>query len=151
MDALATTARALTPMQKIDVLEARMVALGGKRQAVGEVLPEYPVRHHFTPGLYAREIFMPAGHVITSKVHKTEHPYVVSKGRLLVYRGDAGWTAIEAPHFGITTPGTRRILVILADTVWTTFHVTDLTDPAEIERTILEDYRNPLLEAGGVA
>ncbi len=52
----------------------------------------------------------------------------------------------EAPHTGITMPGTRRLLVMHEDTVWTTFHVTDLTDPKEIEDEIVLNYKNPLLQ-----
>jgi hypothetical protein len=52
---------------------------------------------------------------------------------------------VEAPYFGITEPGTRRVLVMLEDTVWTTFHATELTDPEEIAKAILVEYENPLL------
>ena len=40
--------------------------------------------HMFTDGMYIREIFMPAGSLITSKIHKTEHPYIVSYGKVAV-------------------------------------------------------------------
>ena len=127
-------------------MEARIFALGGEWAAFGETINLAPVRHHFTPGLYSREIFMPAGSAITSKIHKTRHPFVVSQGKCFVYMGGDSWVTITAPHFGITEPGTRRVLLVLDDTIWTTFHVTSLTDVAEIEREILEDYTNPLLE-----
>jgi hypothetical protein len=45
---------------------------------------ECPLVHRFTPGMYIREIFMPAGSLITSKIHKTEHPYTISKGKFAV-------------------------------------------------------------------
>ena len=41
-----------------------------------------PLVHRFTPGMYIREIFMPAGTMLTSMIHKTEHPYVVSQGKV---------------------------------------------------------------------
>lgn len=44
-----------------------------------------PLRHFFTPGLYCREITMPAGAIITSKIHMTQHQYTVSKGRCSVW------------------------------------------------------------------
>jgi len=134
-------------MQRIDEVERRILAIGGEKAENGDSVSFAPVRHHFTPGLYAREIFMPAGSIIVSKIHRTRHPYIVSQGRCFVYMGGERWDAIAAPHFGITEPGTRRILVILDDTIWTTFHVTKLTDVAEIDRELLEQYSNPLLEA----
>ena len=97
-----------------------------------------PVTHRFTPGLYVREIFMPAGTILTSKIHKTEHPFVISKGSLDVLMEDGVWVHMEAPHTGITKPGTRRVLRIIEDTIWTTFHPTNETDVEKIEAAIIE-------------
>lgn len=102
-----------------------------------------PVTHTFTPGLYAREIRMPAGALVTSRIHKTEHPFVVSKGRVTVYTED-GRVEIEAPYTGITKPGTRRVLMIHEDTIWTTFHVTNETDVAVIEDQIIDKHTEHL-------
>jgi hypothetical protein len=116
--------------QKIDALEAAICDMPTR------IYPE-PV-HHFAPGIYARELFMPAGSLITSKIHKTEHPYIISKGRALVWTEQDGVVEICAPHFGITLPGTRRVLFIYEDCIWTTFHSTNMTDPDEIENEITE-------------
>jgi len=104
-----------------------------------------PVTHRFTPGLYIREIFMPASTppvetVVTSRIHLTEHPFIVSKGRLKVWHEESGWQLIQAPFTGITKAGTRRILIIVEDTVWTTFHVTNETDPDTILSQITVDH-----------
>lgn len=130
----------------LDRVEARLVQLGGEVRERGESHESAPVTHHFTPGLYAREIFMPKGLLITTETHKTEHPFVVSKGRVLVYQENTGeWQAIEAPHFGVTKPGTRRLLLVVFDCVWTTFHATAETDVAKIETEILAPRSNALL------
>ena len=81
--------------------------------------------HMFTDGMYIREIFMPAGSLITSKVHKTEHPYIVSYGKVAVSIDSNDWIEITAPYTNITKPGTRRVLYILEDCIWTTFHRID--------------------------
>lgn len=84
---------------------------------------ECPLKHIFTKGMYIREIFMPKGTVIISKQHKTNHPYIVSMGKVAVYNSEDDFSGIiEAPFTGVTMPGTRRILNILEDTIWTTFH-----------------------------
>jgi hypothetical protein len=95
--------------------------------------------HNFCPGLYARTVFMPAGTVLTSKIHKTQHFFVVSKGSCTVVNSHGERELITAPYLGTTMPGTKRALLIHEDTIWTTFHATDLTDVAEIERTILAE------------
>lgn len=81
--------------------------------------------HKFTDGMYIREIFMPAGSLITSKIHKTEHPYVISYGKTAVSIDGNEWNEITAPYTGITIPGTRRVLYVIEDCIWTTFHKID--------------------------
>ena len=104
-----------------------------------------PVFHHFTDGLYIREIHMPAGSIVTSKIHRTKHPFVVLKGDVSVYSLNEGVVRYKAPHFGITLPGTRRILKNHEDTIWITFHPATETDVDEIEKRIIEPHMNPLL------
>ena len=109
-------------------------------QAVLGRLPqvEMPLTHRFTPGLYIREILMPKGTLVISRTHKFEHPFVVSKGRVSVWDQDWGVKHITAPYCGITKPGTRRVLLIHEDCVWTTFHVTTETDPEKIVEQVTE-------------
>jgi len=103
-----------------------------------------PLVHRFTDGMYIREIFMPAGTAVTTLVHKTTHPFVLTKGKLSVWN-NGEVEHLEAPHVGITKPGTRRLIIIHEDATWITFHVTDLTDPDEIAETICVTDHNPLL------
>ena len=103
---------------------------------------ECPLKHIFTPKLYCREIFMPAGSLIVSKIHKTEHPFFVLKGVALVKINESEWERIEAPYSGITYPGTRRVLYIEEDCVWTTAHVLAKEGETleEIEDRIIEKH-----------
>jgi hypothetical protein len=123
-------------MPGIDQLEASMLS----RPVV-----EMPVTHRFTPGMYIREIFIPAGTLLTSAIHKTEHPFVISKGRIAVISEIEGRVIYEAPFTGITQPGTRRVLHAETDTVWTTFHATGETDVSKICEALLDLRENPLL------
>lgn len=105
-----------------------------------------PVRHRFTDGMYIREIFMPKGeegktNVVTSLVHNTTHPFVVLKGKVEVYSENDGPQMIEAPYYGITRPGTRRVLLIHSDTVWITFHPTDIKPENDSDEAIKEAAR----------
>ena len=100
---------------------------------------DMPLTHRFTPGLYVREIFMPKGTLVISKIHKTEHPFVCLKGHAAVWIEGVGVQQIQAGHIGITKPGTRRILWMHEDTVWVTFHPTEKTDLKEIEDDVIYD------------
>jgi hypothetical protein len=102
---------------------------------------ECPVVHQFTPGLYSREFHAAAGTQIISKIHKTEHQYVISQGRALVWMDDErGWVELSAPYRGVTQPGTRRVLIVLEDLIWTTFHPTTLKTVEEIEAAIIQPH-----------
>jgi hypothetical protein len=105
-----------------------------------------PLNHRFTKGLYIREIFMPAGSLITSKIHKTQHQYFVLKGAVSVWIDGGEEHYIEAPYIGITEPGTRRILYVWEDCIWATAHPNpDDEDLEQIEERIIEKHDNPLL------
>jgi hypothetical protein len=99
---------------------------------------DLPVTHRFTDGMYIREIQIPAGTMLTSMVHKTQHPFVISQGSVKVTSDNEGSVIYEAPFTGITEPNTRRALHALTDVIWTTFHVTNETDVAKICNEILE-------------
>ena len=107
---------------------------------------ELPVTHAFTPGMYIREIKIPAGTMLTSMTHKTEHPFVISEGAIKVTSDNEGSVIYEAPHTGITQPNTRRALHALTDVVWTTFHATTETDVEKICEEILEPLNTNHLE-----
>ena len=127
-----------TVRPSIAEVERYVAKLGGKIRPTGQDIPELPTTHIFTPGLYTRTILMRAGMIVTSRIHRTEHPFVVSQGHCLVYDDRNGPVSIKAPYMGITKPGTHRVLLILKDTIWSTFHATELTDVKEIEEWLAE-------------
>lgn len=96
-------------------------------------------QHDFAPGIYARTIFMRAGVVYTSRIHKTKHFFVVADGACTVVDSHGERKLIVAPYLGMTEPGTKRAIHVHVDTVWTTFHATDLTDPEEIGKLIMAE------------
>lgn len=103
---------------------------------------ELEVMHRFTPGLYSRTIFMPKGTLLTSKIHRTHHQFLISKGVLEIWTPAEGWLTYVAPHLGETLPGTRRGLRIHEDTVFTTFHPTNLTTVEEVEAYLVEPFNS---------
>lgn len=99
-----------------------------------------PLIHRFTDnGLYTREIFMPAGTFIISKIHKTEHPYVILTGKVKVWIEGEGVQVLSAPCVGITKPGTRRVLEIVEDCRWLTFHPSNKKTPEAVEYEVIYD------------
>jgi hypothetical protein len=104
---------------------------------------EMPLSHCFTPGIYSRTIVMPQGSMVISKIHKTEHQYVVLSGEVSVWTEAEGVVHIKAPFVGVTKPGTRRILFVHQTCTWITFHPHASRDVDEIERDIIEPHELP--------
>jgi hypothetical protein len=107
-------------------------------EAIVASLPqvELPLEHFFTKGLYVRKIFMPAGSVVCSRTHLTQHPWFLLQGAVSVVDEYGYRKTFKAPYIGITEPGARRTILVMEDCVWATAHVTDLTDPDEIAEAI---------------
>lgn len=93
---------------------------------------EIPVRHIFGGGIYCREIRIPAGVLLTGKIHKYEHVNIMSAGEMSVLT-ETGILRVRAPFATVSKPGIKRVAYVHEAAVWTTVHRTDLTDPDEIE------------------
>jgi hypothetical protein len=118
-------------ISRIDEFEKSLLASGAP-------MVELPTTHRFTPGLYIREVTLKAGVIYTTRTHKTEHPFVISSGRVTVFHEDGSRRELRAPHTGITPVGARRVILTLEDTVWTTFHPTQETNLDKLEELLVE-------------
>lgn len=103
----------LTIREKIAHLEAKLLKMP---QA------EAPLTHHFAPGIYAREIFIPKGALAIGHVHKTEHIGIMSQGEMAMVTEDGGVKIIKAPFTVVAPPGTKRVVYALEDSVFIAVH-----------------------------
>jgi hypothetical protein len=90
------------------------------------------VTHRFSKGLYAREIFIPKGAVLIGKIHRFENLNIISQGDITVLT-EEGAKRIRAPFTVVSPPLTKRVGYAHEDTVWTTIHATEETDPEKLE------------------
>lgn len=127
---------------KIDALEASM------RAAPSGPL-EIEIIDHFAPGIYAREMRVPAGRLITSRVHRHENLSILSKGRMALYLDDGRVVEVSAGFHVLAPAGARRVAWVLEDSVWTCFHNTDERDTAKIMDEFTCSSRAEFLEHQG--
>ncbi len=99
---------------------------------------DFPLRHFFQEGAYVREMTLPKGGLIVGKIHKHAHVNIVSKGRVTVFT-DEGLREIVAPSTWVSSPYTKRVVYVNEETIWSTVHVTNKTDLAEIEKEIIAE------------
>jgi len=100
-----------------------------------ELLNTNPVKHSFAEGCYIREIYNPANEIIITAIHAQSHPFFLLKGEMSILTHD-GIEHIEAPHYGITKPGIKRIIYTHTPCNFVTVHATELTDPDEIVNAV---------------
>jgi len=119
---------ALDIIENIDLVEEEMLKLP---QA------PCPVRHHFGPGVYIREIFMAAGTFAVGHEWKKDHMNIFLKGKVHMIKDDGTTQIIEAPMIFTGKPG-RKIGMILEDLVWLNVIPTEETDIDTIEDQIID-------------
>jgi hypothetical protein len=97
---------------------------------------EMPLKHHFSPGVYAREILIPAGTTAVSKIAAMECLLILAKGDLSLTTSE-GTERFHAPWVLKTPPGVKRIMHTHEDTTLISIHATNETDLAKIEAEVI--------------
>ena len=125
----------------IEGLEASLLSVDAHTEGDS---PDCPLVHTFSEGLYVREIFIPAGTMLTGKIHKHEHPNFLMQGKVSIITEDGGAQIMEAPQSIISPAGCKRALYTHTPTWWITVHLnpnghTECTQELEDE-IIAKDY-----------
>jgi hypothetical protein len=130
----------LAVRDKISRLEDAMVSAGAAQEDKAYELDGAGLKHTFSDSIYVRECLLPKGMLLTSKIHKTSHPYFILKGKARVLT-EEGVVEMEGPCYGVTPAGTKRLIYVLEDVVWCTCHATKSKDLRKIEKqTIAKDF-----------
>lgn len=96
-----------------------------------------PVVHHFGPGVYLREVTIPAGTFVIGHAHKRSCLNIMLKGRLVLRSPDGDLREVSAPLIMTTGPG-RKVAFAIEDTVWQNIFATDETDVEKLEEMLVE-------------
>ena len=129
---------------KLEAAIIKEISTGGKILA-----DEYSeTKSFFYPGIYMRRMFLPQGMIITGKIHKTLHPFILSLGNCIVYSPEhPEGVNLTAPFHGTTQKGTRRLIIALEDMMWTEIHPNpdNCTDEAILEERLIKKHKNKYL------
>lgn len=96
-----------------------------------------PVVHRFGPGIYIREVTLPAGCFSIGHYQKTEHLNIMLAGKVIMVKDDGTHVELEAPQTFVSKPG-RKIGYIIDTVVWQNVYATDETDVEKLEEMFLE-------------
>lgn len=129
----------LTEAQREIMLAGELLSYGPDAilETFGGVEPvDCPVTHHFGPGVYIRECFMPAGTLVVGQAHRHASLNVMLKGRMvLLIEGVV--TVVEAPYMTTSPPG-RKAAYVLDDAVWQNIFATEERDLDRLESLFIE-------------
>ena len=93
--------------------------------------------HHFSSGVYAKQMELPAGHFAITHKHTFDHMSILAKGMVNV-TCDGVQETHHAPDVVTIKAGVAHKIHALTDSVWFCVHQTDETDPAKIDHTLIE-------------
>ena len=100
--------QAVTTADKLEELESHMLDLPQV---------ECPVVHHFGPGIYIREVTLPAGAFAVGHAQRYEHLNIMLAGSVAVIGEDGKAKILRAPTIFVGQPG-RKVGVILETCIW---------------------------------
>jgi len=92
--------------------------------------------HHFSSGVYARQMTLPAGHFAVTHAHDYDHLSILASGRAVV-ETDGETVEYIAPACIEIKAGINHKVMALEDVVWFCIHATDETDESKIDEVLL--------------
>jgi hypothetical protein len=135
------------PIISRDELRARVLAFEQEQMKKPQV--ELKVVHHFSHGVVARELHIPAGTEVTGAIHKYANLNTLSQGEMLLIT-ESGAVHVKAPYTVVSPPGTKRAARALTDCIWTTYIGTFETDIEKIEQEFTTNSEQEYLAHAGV-
>jgi hypothetical protein len=128
--------------EPVDVLHERALAVIPSNPTLADVrrveallmtLPQAAVRsvNHHAPDVCVREGFIPAGTIVTGRMHRHAHLCILASGTIEVST-DNGMQRLTGPLVIHSEAGTKRIAHAITDVVWYAIHATNETDEAKL-------------------
>jgi hypothetical protein len=124
--------KVLRPYSREQILRLEEVMLQMPEQVDLEQLTE----HFFAPGIYVRQLTIPAGVVLTGKIHRYEIMNILVSGTIRVTTDD-GVAELTGPMIFNSQAGTKKAGFALTDVVFLNVHPTELTDLEKIEKEFI--------------
>lgn len=95
------------------------------------------ITHHFSDGLYAKEMAFSEGEAILKHTHNYSHLSILAKGKVAVLKGEE-IDIIEAPACIEIKAGVTHGVKAITDCVWFCIHHTDEKDPSKVDEVLIK-------------
>ncbi|MDA3807372.1 MAG: SET domain-containing protein-lysine N-methyltransferase [Thiomicrorhabdus sp.] len=120
-----------------EVCSSDVSVMRDKLQALESILLQHdqvdiPVKHRFNGGMYAREINIPKGTLITGRIHKFDHFDIMLSGDITVSTDSCESKRLSGLNIMEGKAGKKRAGYAHKDTHWITFHSAEERDPEQM-------------------
>ena len=135
-----TAIAASKPQTPIEAMRRAVAASGVdaiERKLLEAPQAPCPVVHRFGPGVYIREVLLPAGAVAIGHRQKFAQMNVMLTGRVTIFNEDGTTSNLVAPMIFTGEPG-RKVGYVHEDCVWLNIYATDEKDIETLEATYLD-------------
>lgn len=126
----------LSILSNIEKIELAEYFLKNYFEGSEQTAKELPLEHFICNKTYTRQITLPKDILLTGKVHNFDHVSILSKGDVSIMTPD-GISRVKAPATWISKAGTKRLIYVHEETIWSTIH--------HSEHTSVEDLQNELV------
>jgi hypothetical protein len=95
-------------------------------------------QHYQIIGVYARTMFIPAGMLVTGKIHNFESIGILAQGTMRITNGETS-VLVSAPYISVDKPGIKRLGYAETDCTFISVHRTDAEEITDIEDELVSD------------
>jgi len=94
------------------------------------------IKHHFSDGLYAKQISLPQHHYMVQHKHVYDHISILAEGWVVV-TVDEVETEYHAPACINIAAGKSHEVTAVTNSVWFCIHATDETDVEKVDQVLI--------------
>jgi quercetin dioxygenase-like cupin family protein len=96
------------------------------------------IEHHFSEGLYAKQMFIPKGAMACQHQHNYDHLSILAQGKVRVLLDDDKVEEYTAPACINIVKNVNHVIVALEDSTWFCIHQTEETDVNKVDQVLIK-------------
>lgn len=105
-------------------------------QLQGKFEVDLGTQHHFSSGVYAKQMMLPKGYFAISHAHNYDHLSILASGKVIV-KTDDGEQVYTAPACLTIKKHLNHSITALEDAHWFCIHATEETDSDKVDEVLI--------------
>ena len=97
--------------------------------------------HHFSDGLYAKQMSIPKGAIACQHKHEYDHLSILAQGKVRVLLDNDAFEEFTAPSCINIKQGVNHTIMALEDSTWFCIHHTFETDMNKIDTVLIKQQK----------